>query len=121
MFKDNAFKLAFDFPKADMMGFTVPESISSGMSTTFNTVKSISLDPKSIMHSEYLKKTMPILNYIIEKNPNYKQAIGTIIHPFVQDLTGNQAPKITGMLIELPIFEIHSYMKNYDLLMQRVF
>jgi len=43
-----------------------------------------------------------------------------VIYNFVQGLAGNQAPKITGMLIDLPIYEIHSYMKNFDLLIQRV-
>jgi hypothetical protein len=38
----------------------------------------------------------------------------------VQGLSGNLAPKITGMLIDLPIYEIHSYMKSYDILIQRV-
>lgn len=38
----------------------------------------------------------------------------------MQGLAGNLAPKITGMLIDLPIHEIHSYMKNFDILIQRV-
>jgi len=76
--------------------------------------------PKSQIHQDYLSKTMPILNAIVEQNPNYKQQVGSVIYNFVQGLAGNQAPKITGMLIDLPIYEIHSYMKNFDLLVQRV-
>ena len=116
MFKDNAFKLAFDFPETYLMGILLPISISSSMPMNFSSVKPISSDPKNIIHSDYLKKTMPILNTIDEKTPNYKLHVGTIIHPYVQDLTGNQASKITGMLIDLPIYEIHSFMQSYDLL-----
>jgi len=76
--------------------------------------------PKSAVHIEYLNKTMQYITAIVEQNPNYKQQVGSVIYPFVQTLAGNQAPKITGMLIDLPIYEIHSYMKNFDLLNQRV-
>jgi hypothetical protein len=47
--------------------------------------------------------------------------VGYIIYNFVQGLVGVLAPKITRMLMDLPIHEIHSYMKNYDLLNKRVF
>ena len=49
---------------------------------------------------------MLILNAIVEENPNRKQHVGSVIHPFVQRIVGKQAPKITGMLIDLPLDSI---------------
>jgi Poly-adenylate binding protein, unique domain len=50
---------------------------------------------------------MPIYAAITEINPSYKQIVGSTIFEFVTRLAGQQyAPKITGMLIDLPIVEI---------------
>ncbi len=71
--------------------------------------------------SQYLQKTMPILAAIVQENPSYQQHVGSCIFSFVQDICGpDYAPKITGMLIDLPIFEIHLYMKDYNVLAERV-
>jgi hypothetical protein len=69
----------------------------------------------------YLTKTMPIIAAIVAENPSYQQHVGSCIFPFVQNICGAEfAPKITGMLIDLPIFEIHLYMKDYSVLSERV-
>jgi hypothetical protein len=104
--------MSMPMPMPVATGLPMPMAVSAGMP--------MPMAPKSGIHADYLTKTMPILNAIVEQNPNYKQHVGSIIYTFVQGLAGNQAPKITGMLIDLPIYEIHSYMKNYDLLIQRV-
>ena len=67
--------------------------------------------------SEYLSKTMPILD-TIDQNPDYKQQVGSIIQPYVQDIVRDEATvsKIVSMLTDLPINEIHSYMKSFELL-----
>ena len=67
--------------------------------------------------SEYLSKTMPILD-TIDQNPDYKQQVGSIIQPYVEDIVRDpaNASKIVSMLTDLPINEIYSYMKRYDLL-----
>ena len=67
--------------------------------------------------SEYLSKTMPILD-TIDQNPDYKQQVGSIIQSYVEDILRNpdNASKIVSMLTDLPINEIHSYMKSFDLL-----
>ena len=73
------------------------------------------------MAQELYTKTMPIYNAITEINPSYKQTVGSTIFEFVTKLVGNQfAPKITGMLIDLPIVEVQRYVTNYDLMFQRV-
>lgn len=53
-------------------------------------------------------------------NPQYKQTVGSVIFEFVQILVANYAPKVTGMLIDLPVVEIQKYMVNFDLFLQRV-
>lgn len=71
--------------------------------------------------AEFYSKTMPIYAAITEINPSYKQTVGSTIFEFVTKLVGPQfAPKITGMLIDLPIVEIQRYVTNFDLLAQRV-
>merc|ERR1711971_1242045 len=71
--------------------------------------------------AELYNKTMPIYAAITEINPSYKQTVGSTIFEFVTKLVGPQfAPKITGMLIDLPIVEIQRYVTNFDLLSQRV-
>ena len=53
-------------------------------------------------------------------NPQYKQTVGGAIFEFVQKLVHGYAPKVTGMLIDLPVPEIQKYMVNFDLFLQRV-
>jgi hypothetical protein len=53
-------------------------------------------------------------------NPQYKQTVGGAIFEFVQKLVQGYAPKVTGMLIDLPVPEIQKYMVNFDLFLQRV-
>jgi len=58
---------------------------------------------------------------VIPENPNYKEAVGNAIYPFVQQLVNDRAPKITGMLIEFcPIDDIRLILKSYRLLVIRV-
>ena len=53
-------------------------------------------------------------------NPEYKQLIRGVVFEFVQGLVQGYAPKVTGMLIDLPFSEIQKYMVNFDLFLQRV-
>ena len=61
-----------------------------------------------------------ILPAIVPENPNYKDQVGTVLYEFVNQLVGQKAPKITGMLIDLPINDIQLIMQNYDLFKTRV-
>lgn len=75
-------------------------------------------DPRS---QEFYSRTMPIFAAITEINPTYKQTVGSQIFQFVTQLVGQDfGPKITGMLIDLPIAEIQKFCTNYDLFQQRV-
>ena len=63
----------------------------------------------------FYKATIPIINCIIEMNPNYKVTAGSAIFEFVSKLIGPHAPKVTGMLIDLPVVEIQKFFCNFDL------
>ena len=79
------------------------------------------MPPKDAESAAYLARTMPIVPAIIAENPNYQQHVGSCIFPFVQPVCGSEmAPKITGMLIDLPIPEIHAYLKSHQTLVERI-
>jgi hypothetical protein len=96
------------------MGMGMTPQGGMGMSVQFQP----SNDPTA---NELYSKTMPIYNAIVEINPSYKNTVGSCIFEFVTKIVGPSfAPKITGMLIDLPIAEIQKYCTNYDLFVQRV-
>ena len=45
-----------------------------------------------------------MLPAVQERNPNLKDQVGSIIFDYIEKMVGQErAPKVTGMLIELPI------------------
>lgn len=70
---------------------------------------------------EYLAKTMRILPAVQEKNTQYPEQVGQIIYDFILQMVGQEhAPKITGMLIDLPIAQIRAYLQSYEALQAKV-
>ena len=64
---------------------------------------------------EYELKALKILPKVQERNPNLKNQIDQIIFDYVEKIIGQEkAPKITDMLIELPISQIQMYMSSYS-------
>lgn len=54
-------------------------------------------------------------------NPTYKNSVGEFIYEFVEQIAGDEfAPKITGMLIDLPVPEIVGYVTDYFKLQGKV-
>jgi hypothetical protein len=54
-------------------------------------------------------------------NPKYKDQVGEIIYDYIEKMVGpERAPKITGMLIELPIGQIQIFMSSYQNLCMKV-
>jgi gentisate 1,2-dioxygenase len=50
-----------------------------------------------------------------------KTQVGEIIYEYVKTMVPQErAPKITGMLIELPVDQIKAYLVSYDALNQKV-
>jgi hypothetical protein len=72
------------------------------------------------MKEAYLMRCAPLVKGVVEQNPYYKQQVGTAIFGFVDSLKGGKAPKITGMLIDLNIPEIHNILQNYEHFCMRV-
>jgi hypothetical protein len=70
---------------------------------------------------DYLSKTMKILPAIQERNTKYHEQVGQLIYEYITNMVGPElAPKITGMLIDLPLQQIRAYLANYDVLCAKV-
>lgn len=70
---------------------------------------------------EYEIKALRMLPAVQERNPNLKDQVGQIIFDYIEKMVGQErAPKITGMLIELPIPQIQMYMSSYANLQMKV-
>jgi Poly-adenylate binding protein, unique domain len=70
----------------------------------------------------YMMKASQLIGSVQERNVYLKDQVGNLIYEYVNVLVGDQfAPKITGMLIELPVPQIRQYMQSYDALTQRVY
>ena len=64
------------------------------------------------------QKLLPALT---ERNPYYKDQVGHLIFDYVHMIIGpDKAPKITGMLIELPVQQIKEYMQSFEALQMKV-
>jgi hypothetical protein len=65
--------------------------------------------------------TLKLIPSIVPANPHMKQQVGNAIFDFVTKLKGNTfAPKITGMLIDLPHEEIKAFLQNYGEFVKKV-
>ena len=59
---------------------------------------------------------------IVPQNPNLKHFVGEFIYEYVEKFVGEDlAPKITGMLIDLPLDEIKGYLYDFFKLQQKIF
>jgi len=66
-------------------------------------------------------ETQKLLPSVTERNPYLKDQVGQVIFQFVNMMVQpDRAPKITGMLIELPVDQIKAYMANLDALRAKV-
>jgi len=73
------------------------------------------------MVMEYNLNGRKLLPAVVPQNPNYKSQVGEFIYEFVERLTGEEkAPKITGMLIDLPIPEIQGYLSEFSKLQFKI-
>jgi hypothetical protein len=64
---------------------------------------------------EYNQNGSKIYHMVNLANPHYKTQVGEFIYEHVENLAGEEfAPKITGMLIDLPISEIQGYVLDYS-------
>lgn len=64
---------------------------------------------------EYNQKGAMLVNAVVPNNPQYKNQVGEFIYEFVEKMSGEEiAPKITGMLIDLPIQDIRDYLIDFN-------
>lgn len=69
----------------------------------------------------YNQAGIKVFTLVNPANPNYKTQVGEFIYEHVEQLAGEDfAPKITGMLIDLPIPEIQGYVTDYFKLQNKV-
>ncbi len=62
-----------------------------------------------------------MLPAIVPENPNIKSLVGEFIYEYVEKFVGEQrAPKITGMLIDLPHPEIKAYLYDFSKLYNKI-
>jgi len=63
----------------------------------------------------FMNTCKPIIPGVTEANENAKDTVGEKIYEFVVAIAGDQyAPKITGMLIDLPYEEIREYLGDFS-------
>ncbi len=71
--------------------------------------------------ANYQQQAFKLLPAVQEKNPYLKEQVGHLIYEFVQGIIGvEKAPKIAGMLIELPVAQIKEYLTSYEALQVKV-
>ena len=71
--------------------------------------------------NNYNLKGFGYLPAVVPENPNYKAQVGEFIYEYVERFVGDQrAPKITGMLIDLPIEEIKAYLYDFAKLYTKI-
>ena len=70
---------------------------------------------------QYVQQAQRLVPAVDQANPNYKQQVGEVIYEFVEKIsTEDLAPKITGMLIDLPLEDIRAYLTNFSILEEKV-
>merc|ERR1719230_1353243 len=72
------------------------------------------------MEQRYLMACHQIIPAVTPENPNYKDQVGTVIYEYINALVGPKAPKVTGMIIDLPVEDIRRVMQDWTLLSTRV-
>ena len=80
------------------------------------------LPSADLMINSYNQKGFGYLPAVVPENTNYKPIVGEFIYEYVEKFVGEEkAPKITGMLIDLPIQEIKDYLYDFNKLSQKVY
>jgi hypothetical protein len=62
-----------------------------------------------------------LVSAVVPENPIYKDQVGEFIYDLVEKLVGEDtAPKLTGMLIDLPLDDIKLYLADYKIFESKV-
>lgn len=77
--------------------------------------------PSSPIAAQFMSVTSKLIPSITPRNPYLKERVGEAIFPFIKTLVASErVPKITGMLIELPVEQMRLYMGSYENLQSKV-
>jgi hypothetical protein len=78
-------------------------------------------NPDPIINA-YNQRGFTYLPAVVPQNPNLKQLVGDFIYEYVEKFVGEEkAPKITDMLLDLPIQEIKDYLYDFNKLSQEIY
>lgn len=70
---------------------------------------------------KYMMNAQKLLPSVTERNRYLKDQVGHLIFDYVNMIIGaEKAPKITGMLIELPVQQIKEYLASFEALQMKV-
>lgn len=70
--------------------------------------------------NDYNMKGCTFIPAVNPQNPNYKNLVGEFIYEYVEKIVGeDKAPKVTGMLIDLPVEEIKQFLFDFSKLIQK--
>jgi hypothetical protein len=70
---------------------------------------------------KYMMNAQKLLPSVTERNRYLKEQVGNLIFDYVNMIIGSEkAPKITGMLIELPVQQIKEYLASFEALQLKV-
>ena len=107
-------------------GVPVPQNIAPAPMAVPPQTVSIKGDFQPLAHPDpminsYNQQGFTLLPAMVPQNPKYKQFVGEFIYEYVEKFVGEErAPKITGMLIDLPIEEIKAFLYDFQKLHQKV-
>jgi hypothetical protein len=78
----------------------------------------VDLDP---FKNNYNQEGFKLIPAVDPRNANLKNMVGEFIYEYVERIaTEAYAPKITGMLIDLPLDDIKAYLYDYNQLWRKV-
>merc|ERR1719313_1231366 len=70
---------------------------------------------------QYEQQTQRLIPACVPNNPHLQEQVGQCIYDFIHQLVGpEQAPKITGMLIDLPVDQQKQFLLSYENLQTKV-
>ena len=106
-------------PAISGMGMHAPvESAEKLVSAADSTLAPV-FQPEPLMTDEqkYLNKSNIVLSSMVAENPNYRNQAGTLLYDFVcKNVGDSKAPKVTGMLIDLPLEDLKLVLQDFSLL-----
>lgn len=69
----------------------------------------------------YMMQAQRLLPAVQENNPHLQEQVGQCIFDYILQMVGSEhAPKITGMLIDLPHHQIKQYLSSFQALEMKV-